>query len=111
MGIKEELASIKLEFELIEESKQRISFYKKELNKHNPFSVGDTLIGNDKYSNEGKEFIVSRLGLSYFSSSVMLVRDDLPPRFFIAEGCNLKRDGSSGKLEVRRSVKILEDKT
>ena len=106
MSIKSELQAIDLELKSIEESKDRIKLYKKELNKHNPFSFGQELEGNDSYSHNGKKFVVDSTFVSSQSSSVFRVNLFDLPKFFVASGKNIKKDGSIGVQSVQRSIKM-----
>jgi hypothetical protein len=108
MSIETELHCIEVELQSIAESKERISAYKKELNKHNPFKIGEELEGNDSYSHNRKPFVVDSLSVSSQSSSVFMIKSLSAPKYFIAMGSNIKKDGSIGLQRVQRSIKITD---
>ena len=99
MSIESELHCIEVELQLIKDSKERIEAYVEELNKHNPFSVGDVLIGND-YSHRGKEFVVDKVSTSYSHRSERL------PRVFMAEGAIKLKSGELGLQRTHRTFEI-----
>lgn len=106
-AIKSELQVIDLELKSIEESKQRIKGYIEELNKHNPFKVGEKLVGNDS-THYNKEFIVDRV---YIAGSFRKEAErnlDKRPAYFCAEGYVLKKDKSLGVHRTTRIVPLVE---
>lgn len=106
MSIESELNCIELELKLIKESQERITTYKEELNKHNPFNIGDKLEGNDTYNHNGKTFIASNTSVSHQSSSIFRGYRFASPKYFVASGRNVKKNGELGAQSVQRSVKI-----
>ena len=106
MSTKEILHLIEVEIDLIKESQKRISAYKRELTDFSPFKFGDHLIGNDRFANNEKPFVVDTLSVSHSQSSVFVARPFLIPKYFIASGLIIKKDETLGLRRVQRSVKI-----
>lgn len=106
MSLKSELHCIESEIQSIKESQERIAAYKKELNNHNPFKIGDELVGNDKYKHADKLFVVDSLFVSSWASSIFMEDALRVPKYFVASGCNLKVNKELGAQIVQRSVKI-----
>lgn len=101
MSIESELHCIEIELKSIKESKERIEAYVDELNKHNPFTVGDVLVGND-YTHRGKEFVVDKVSTTYSHRSEKL------PSAFIAEGNIKLKSGEIGINRTHRTVEITQ---
>lgn len=108
MSIESELHCIEAELQAIKESQERITAYRKELNTHNPFNVGDKLKGNDSYSHNGKSFIVDSLNVSSQASSAFRGNRFALPEYFVASGSNVKKNGELGAQSVQRSIKITD---
>lgn len=109
MGIKQEMQVITADIKLIDESKSRIKLYLGELNKHNPFSAGETLIGND-FRHQGKKFIVDKTYVGVGNYTKKNAEHNLGelPTCFIAEGGVLKKNGVHSVYRTTRYVDIGE---
>jgi hypothetical protein len=105
MDIKSELTAIGLELKSIEESKDRIRDYAKEINKRNPFSMREILEGND-FRHNGKKFIADKFYVGNSSRKDIELHPDTKPVYFIAEGIVLKKGGEKSVYRTTRAVEI-----
>lgn len=103
MSIKSELHRIEIEINAIQEAKERIALYRNELNKFNPFKVGETLIGND-YTHKGKEFVVDKTYVSSHSNTIEVRQ----PKRFVAEGYIKLKSGELGSHRTIHSIDIAQ---
>ena len=101
MSVKSELHCINVELAQIKESRERIESYIDELNKHNPFNVGDVLIGGD-FTHRGKEFLVDKIFVYYNRRAGNL------PRLFVAEGFIKLKSGKTGINRTTCSIEITQ---
>lgn len=100
MNIEAELVCIiDAELEKVKESKEKIKKYLEELNKYNPFKIGDTLVGND-YAHFGKDFVVestcTEFGFMHTTKGLS----------FAARGPVTLKNGKSGTYRTMRSVSV-----
>ena len=112
MSIETEMRVISMELTTIEEAQERIKSYAEELNKYNPFSVGEELIGND-WSHIGKPFIVDTVFVANQSNDPIGFNSGYQVTYFTAHGYVKKKDGSLSCYTTTRNIsinKLLEEK-
>tara|TARA_R110000851_G_scaffold203226_1_gene355075 strand:- start:137 stop:460 length:324 start_codon:yes stop_codon:yes gene_type:complete len=107
MSIKAELHCISVELAQIKESRGRIQIYASELNKYNPFSVGDELVGNE-CTHYGKTFVVDGVFISDRAEKNIRYSQKLEVTHFSAEGYVKKKDSSLSSYRTSRHIYIVE---
>ncbi len=110
MGVRQEMNAIMADIKLIDESKARISVHLKELNRNNPFSIGEILIGNDD-RHTGKEFVVDKTYVGVGRYNIKNAEHNLGqvPKYFMAEGVVLKKNRVHSMYRTTRYVTIGEN--
>ena len=96
---------IKKEICEITKHKKNIAKLSDELNEFSPYSVGQRLIGNG-WTHNGKTFIVERTFVSPIYNEAWRAKPEDIPRYFIATGSIIKKNGKKGTGEVWHTVLI-----
>lgn len=105
-NIRSLLSDINAELAVVKKTYESIDSLRKELNKFNPFKEGMRINCNSKFSHAGSLFEVENVFVSSRSSDVFRSDPLNPPKYFIASGRNVKKNGTLGSYVVRRHVKI-----